>query len=115
MMLLYIYKHISNLHNILARLVLVCFFGGMREGAAPEALALGSCPPASRYLPLPWPFSDIPNLSDGNCPLLTFTLQMQSWPGYMGYDRFCVSFQNTVFWIRRPLDNWFGDKLVLYD
>ena len=93
----------------------MCFFGGMREGAAPEALALGSCPPASRYLPLPWPFSDIPNLSDGNCPLLTFTLQMQSWPGYMGYDRFCVSFQNTVFWIRRPLDNWFGDKLVLYD
>ena len=29
MMLLYIYKHISNLHNILARLVLVCFFGGI--------------------------------------------------------------------------------------
>ena len=29
MMLLYIYKHISNLHNFLARLVLVCFFGGI--------------------------------------------------------------------------------------
>ena len=29
MMLLYIYKHISNLHNILASLVLVCFFCGI--------------------------------------------------------------------------------------
>ena len=27
----------------------VCSFGGVREGAAPEALALGSCLPASRF------------------------------------------------------------------